>query len=184
MSKPQKNPVVLLVEDEAGSRFGMKDYLENHSFVVKESPNLHGGYYAFRDSPPDAAVIDYRLPDGNALDALPKLRQIDPNVPIIVLTGHGSIDLAVDAMRQGADYFLTKPIDLEKLAKTIDEAIQDRRNHHRRATDSKPEIGAPDPFLGFSPSIQRLRVHTARLKEFSRTGCIAMVRARDVRLSN
>src|SRR4051812_34083500 len=89
---------ILLVDDEPGSRFGIRDFLESRSFAVDESASLQSGLQAFAAAPPDAAVIDYRLPDGNALEALPKLRAIDPTVPIIVLTGYGSIELAVTAM--------------------------------------------------------------------------------------
>jgi DNA-binding NtrC family response regulator len=162
----KKDPIVLLVEDEAGTRFGMKNYLESKDFIVRESANLHGGYFAFRDVRPDAAVIDYKLPDGNAVDALPVLRRIDPTVPIIVLTGHASIDLAVHAMKQGADYFITKPVNLPELAKVIEKAIEQKRNQNRRITDqsaafSMPRV--PDPFLGISPVIQRLKNQASRL---------------------
>jgi DNA-binding NtrC family response regulator len=109
-------------------------------------------------------VIDYRLPDGTALDALPKLKAIDPSVPIIVLTGHGSVELAVEAMKQGADYFLTKPLDLDRLAAVIEQAIVARQNRTRRATDARSELAPlPDPFLGISPAIEQLRTQATRL---------------------
>jgi ActR/RegA family two-component response regulator len=67
------------------------------------------GEELWREARPDAAILDYQLPDGNALNVLPRLKAIHPANPIIVLTGHGSIELAVEAIKLGAEQFLTKP---------------------------------------------------------------------------
>jgi DNA-binding NtrC family response regulator len=56
------------------------------------------------------------LPDGTALDLLPRLKEIDSDIPLLVLTAHGSIDLAVRAIKEGAEQFLTKPLELPALA--------------------------------------------------------------------
>jgi DNA-binding NtrC family response regulator len=162
----KRDPIVLLVEDDAAVRFGIKSYLESKNFIVRESANLHGGYFAYRDARPDAAVIDYKLPDGNALDALPVLRRIDPTVPIVLLTGHATVDLAVHAMKQGADYVLTKPVKLPDLTQVIEKVIEQRRSQNRRITDQAAGVTLPrlpDPFLGVSPVIQRLNTHAVRL---------------------
>ncbi len=56
--------------------------------------------------------MDYSLPDGNALELLPRLKEADPSVPVLILTAHGSVDLAVRAIKEGAEQFLTKPVQL------------------------------------------------------------------------
>ncbi len=147
---------VLVIDDEAGARFGIRDFLEARSFTVEECSTLDGGLAVLRAQRVDATVLDHRLPDANAVEALPKLRQIDPHVPVIVLTGFGSIELAVQAIKSGADQFLTKPFDLPTLLGTIQNAIRERRSRVRRVTD-RPATETPyDPFVGISPAIQTL----------------------------
>ena len=92
---------VLLVDDSEGARFGIKDFLEAKGLFVAEADSCQSAEEAFRATRPDVAILDYSLPDGNALQLLPKLKEIDASVPLVVLTAHGSIDLAVSAMREG-----------------------------------------------------------------------------------
>jgi DNA-binding NtrC family response regulator len=154
---------VLVVDDEPAARFGIRDFLEARSFVVEECATLDRGLALLRQQRLDAAVIDYRLPDGNALEALPRLRQIDPSVPVIVLTGFGSIDLAVQAIKSGADQFLTKPLDLGVLLRAIQSTIRERRSRARRVTDRSETDEVYDPFLGISPAIQALHEQAQRV---------------------
>src|SRR6185436_16085394 len=103
---------ILLVDDEPGVRFGIRGFLESHDYQVEEAETVAEAEDAFRASPPDAAILDYSLPDGNALDLLPRLKAIDAGIPLVILTAHGSVDLAVRAIKEGADHFLTKPVEL------------------------------------------------------------------------
>jgi DNA-binding NtrC family response regulator len=170
MSAPTQDRIrVLVVDDEAGARFGIRDFLEARSYVVEECSTLDRGLAVLREQRVDAAVLDHRLPDGNAVEALPKLRQIDPQVPVIVLTGFGSIDLAVQAIKSGADQFLTKPFDLPTLLGTIQNAIRERRSRVRRATDRPSPDAQYDPFVGISPAIQVLQEQAQRVAAASGT---------------
>ena len=73
------------------------------------------------------------LPDGNALDLLPRLKEIDPSVPVIVLTGHGTIDLAVRAIKEGAEQFLTKPVELPALLVVLERLLENQRGSGGRS---------------------------------------------------
>ena len=170
MSVQSAGPMrVLVVDDEAGARFGIRDFLESRSYVVEECSTLDRGLAVLREQHVDAAVLDHRLPDGNAVEALPKLRQIDPHVPVIVLTGFGSIDLAVQAIKSGADQFLTKPFDLPTLLGTIQSTIRERRSRARRSTDRALADTPHDPFVGISPAIQALQEQAQRVAPASGT---------------
>src|SRR5215475_12898247 len=118
---------VLIVDDEPGVRFGIREFLETHGYKVDDTNCCRGAEDLFRANRPDAAVIDYLLPDGTALDLLPRLKEIDPGVSLIILTGHGSIDLAVKAIKDGADQFLTKPIDLSTLLVILERSLERQR---------------------------------------------------------
>src|SRR5258708_16411628 len=82
---------ILVVEDDLVLRRGIREFLESRGFGVADAPDLKQARAQFQRERPDAVVLDYLLPDGNALDFLPELLGIDPQLPVILLTGHGSI---------------------------------------------------------------------------------------------
>lgn len=149
---------ILLVDDEEGVRFGVRDFLDSHGFEVAEAETCAGAQEAFRTHKPDCAVLDYRLPDGDALELMPRLKEIDDTVPLLVLTGHGSIDLAVRAIKEGAEQFLTKPIDLPALLIVLKRLLENRRNRQQQSLGrSKAARGLIDPLLGTSRPIIELK---------------------------
>jgi len=148
---------IMVVEDEPIVRFGIRDYLESRGFDVDEAASLEQARAVYQRTRPDAVVLDYLLPDGNALDLLKELHETDPQMPVIVLTGHGSIDLAVRAIKEGAEQFLTKPVELPALAVIIDRALENQRNRRRLAArQSSRSREEPDPFVGTSPAVREL----------------------------
>jgi DNA-binding NtrC family response regulator len=97
------------------------------------------------------------MPDGTALDLLPRLKEIDPDTPLVVLTAHGSIDLAVRAIKEGAEQFLTKPLELPALQVILQRLLQKQRNHHKQLASKTRQVRlAIDPFIGTSPAIRAL----------------------------
>jgi DNA-binding NtrC family response regulator len=148
---------VMIVDDEAAIRFGIRDFLESHGYEVREAADSAQALATFGDQRPDAVIIDYRLPDGNALELMPRLKQIDPAVPLLVLTGHGSIDLAVQAIKEGAEQFLTKPIELPALLVILKRLLDNERNRQKQLADQSREARESiDPFLGVSSAIRHL----------------------------
>ncbi len=155
---------LLIVDDEADLRFAMRTFLKVHGYEVEEAETCQAAEEVFRASRPDVAVIDFRLPDGNALDLLPRLRRMDPTVPLIVLTAHGSIELAVQAIKEGAEQFLTKPLELPALLVALERVIEHQRNRQRElAGRSRQARAVVDPFLGTSPAIRRLAEEASKI---------------------
>src|SRR5688572_31695617 len=105
---------VLVVDDESGVRFGIRDFLEQHGYEIEEAESCHDAQNLFRNSRPDIVIADYMLPDGTALDLLPRLREIDSGIPLLVLTAHGSIDLAVRAIKRSEERSVGKECDAER----------------------------------------------------------------------
>jgi DNA-binding NtrC family response regulator len=135
----------------------MREYLTQQGYGVDEADSLRTAEDVFRAARPDVAIVDYLLPDGNALSLLPRLKGIDPAVPLIILTGHGSIDLAVQAIKEGAEQFLTKPVELPALNVVIQRLVENRRAlRMQAATTSRQARQAIDPFVGDSPAIREL----------------------------
>ena len=148
---------VLVVDDEPGVRFGIRDFLEQQGYEIEEAESCEDAQNLFRTSRPDIVIADYMMPDGTALDLLPKLKEIDPDTPLLVLTAHGSIDLAVRAIKEGAEQFLTKPLELPALQVILQRLLQKQRNHHKQlASKTRRVRQAIDPFIGTSPAIRAL----------------------------
>lgn len=156
---------VLLVEDDRGIRFGIRNFLTGRDYEVEEADSLKVGEEMFRQNRPDIAILDYSLPDGNALELLPRLKASDSSIPIVILTGHGSIDLAVRAIKEGADQFLTKPVQMQALLVVIERLLENQRVRQREQarTTQQARTGAIDPFIGTSDAIRKLREQVDRV---------------------
>jgi DNA-binding NtrC family response regulator len=155
---------ILVVDDEAAIRFGIREFLVSHGYEVDEAETCQGAEEAFRASPPDVAVVDYMLPDGNALDLLPRLQAVHAEVPVAILTAHGSIDLAVRAIKEGAEQFLTKPVELPTLLVVLERLVEHQRNRQKQLAHKARETRAViDPFLGSSTAIRQLAEQARRV---------------------
>ncbi len=158
---PQK---VLIVDDEAELRIAIVEFLEQRSYEVTEAGSCKTAVYEFRRNRPDAVILDYSLPDGTALDVLRQLQTIDATVPTIILTGHGSIDLAVTAVKMGAEQFLTKPVELSALALVLERALENQRNRQKQLAGNTRQLReAIDPFAGESDAIRQLADQATRV---------------------
>jgi DNA-binding NtrC family response regulator len=147
---------VLLVDDEQGPRFGVYRFLRSHGFEVEEAEDCATARGKLRSFQPDVTILDFRLPDGTALDLLP---QACESSSVIVLTAFASIDTAVEAVKLGAEQFFTKPVELEALLVVIRRLIENRRNKRLLIADAHSGVHriAPDPFDGTSRGIHDLR---------------------------
>lgn len=149
---------ILIVDDEREIRDQLSEFLRMKNYEVVETGNGKAGQEMFASSRPDAVLLDYSLPDANALDLIPLLKQVDDSVPIIVVTGNSSIELAVQAMREGAEHFLTKPVQLSALGAVLERALENSRNRRAKmALESRASRAAFDPFLGASGAIRALK---------------------------
>jgi len=146
---------VMIVEDEPGARLGVRAYLESYGYEIDEADSCALARQKLNSDVPDVVLLDYALPDGTALDLLRQLKSDGIDVPVVVLTGHGSIELAVTAVKEGAEQFLTKPIELASLAVVVDRIMEHQQNS-RRVNASRPKAGADDMFGGRSAATHAL----------------------------
>jgi DNA-binding NtrC family response regulator len=170
MNAAARRPLVLVVDDDEVIRFAVGEFLAASGYRVARASGVVEAETSFRADRPDAVVTDHMMDDGTSLDLLPRLRRIDPAVPAVVLTAHASIDLAVQAVKEGADYFLTKPVLLPALAVVLERLMEDRRarRHQAAAAAAAPPRAAADPFLGTSDAIRRLEEQAWRVAETDR----------------
>src|ERR1700691_3259040 len=155
---------IIVGEDDDAIRRALGEFLGSLDYDVIEADDCASIKEAFHNSSPDAAILDYSLPDGTALDLLPHLRQYNPGVPLIVLTGNGSIPLAVQAIKEGADQFLTKPVEMAAIAVVLERALKNQRNLQKQLAGKAREIReSADPFLGTSAAIRQVAEQAERL---------------------
>jgi len=125
---------------------------------VEEAGDCASAKAQLRAFGPDVAILDFRLPDGTALDLIPYIRA-NSTTSIIVLTAYATIDTAVEAVKMGAEQFLTKPVELQTLAVVIERLIENQRNRRQMLAGTKRGHlrDRVDPFLGDTPAIRELR---------------------------
>ncbi|ACV67502.1 sigma-54-dependent transcriptional regulator [Desulfohalobium retbaense] len=142
--------LVLIVDDEASIRRLLHKELSSANRAVHTAENAQQAREAVGQHPYDVLVLDIRLPDGDGLDLLAEFKEVLPDAETILITGHGDIDSAVEAMKIGAYDYITKPFNLDRLEFVIDKAYQRAclqrdnrifRRHQQKLQDSHNLIG-------------------------------------------
>jgi DNA-binding NtrC family response regulator len=117
---------VLLVDDEALFVATMAKVLVRHGLEVYTAPTGDAALDLIREMDPDAVVLDVKMPGMDGLATLREIKGRHPLTPVILLTGHGTVEDGQEAFRQGAFDFQTKPANVGRLLETIEEAIRSR----------------------------------------------------------
>ena len=152
------SPTVLVVDDESLIRWSIKERLTAAGLKVKEADTASGALAAARDGV-DLVLLDYRLPDADGLSVLKRIKETDPDTVVLMLTGHGSVGVAVEAMKEGAFHYLAKPFDLDELTVLVEKGLETTRLRREvkalRASRSEPY--ALDRIIGESPAMVQLK---------------------------
>ncbi|MDN3697982.1 MULTISPECIES: quorum-sensing sigma-54 dependent transcriptional regulator LuxO [Vibrio] len=148
----QKSKYLLMVEDTASVAALYRSYLTPLGIDINIVGTGRDAINSLNHRTPDLILLDLRLPDMTGMDVLFAVKQSYPDVPVIFMTAHGSIDTAVEAMRHGSQDFLIKPCEADRLRVTVNNAI-------RKATKLKNESENPhnqnyQGFIGSSQTMQ------------------------------
>ena len=126
---PERRPArgrVLVVEDEAYVRRSLGDLLASRGFDVEPVASVAEAFASLERIPVDVVLTDLKMPDSDGLDLVRRMQSAAPGLPVVVLTGHGTIPSAVACIRAGASDYILKPADPDALEMTIDRALQAR----------------------------------------------------------
>jgi DNA-binding NtrC family response regulator len=155
---------ILIVDDQPSVRFGLRSLLETEGYRVLEAETGEQAISLITDNAPQLILLDLKLPDADGLTLLPRIKAIDDEAPIIILTAHGAIETAINALKSGAENFLTKPFDADSLLILIGRTIeQSRARRDRRLIRLAQEQVAAEHFLGESDSIKRIHTTIEKL---------------------
>ena len=152
---------ILIIDDEKNIREGLSASLEMEGYNTVLAENGKDGLELFAKGDIDLVITDLRMPQVTGEEVLEKIISGSPGIPVIVLTGHGSIDTAVEAMRKGAYDFLTKPLNLDRLTLIVKRALQGRTLtlQHRLLQEELQELQGKKVFesmIGKSSQMQKV----------------------------
>ena len=147
---------ILIIDDEAAQREAVGGYLRKRGFAVLQAANGRAGLALLQDRVIDLIITDLRMPELDGMGVLAAARELNPAIGVVMATAFGTVDGAVDAMQEGAFYYLQKPIDLDVLDQLVDRALEQR---HRISENEllREQIGKRVPFggiMGCSPAIE------------------------------
>jgi len=156
---------LLFVDDDNALREVLKRELEDFGYAVSAFPEPFAALEYLAREAVDVALVDLRLPGIDGLELLRRLRALDEALPVVMLTGHGAVREAVEAMRHGAHDFLTKPVSLEQLERVLERASQarDLLQENRRLRRLAGTDAEASDILGDSPEIASVRELITRI---------------------
>ncbi len=144
--------LILLVDDHDATRETLTELIRDLGHEVLAAANQAQAVKLVEERRFDLVLTDLKLPDGSGLEVMRRLKQINPDTPVVMITGHATIDNAVEATRMGAYEYLTKPVDLNRLRIVIANAL------YLSALERKVgRAGALDAIVGHSPRIARVK---------------------------
>ena len=162
---------ILLVEDHAESRASLAYVLEKRGEIVHQAANGRAALAVARHETLHALILDLKLPDMDGLSVLDAVLEEAPGLPAIVVTGFGTIDSAVEAMKRGASDFLTKPIQVDNLLATLDRSIE--RAGASGAVSTPPSVASAEMaklgIVGESRAMQELFDTLKRMAPYDST---------------
>lgn len=157
---------VLIIDDEEPARINTGEFLKSIGYEVLGAATLTDGKALVMQGAADVVLLDVRLPDGYGPNLLYEMSNMPNRIPVIMITGYGDIEMAVDAMKNGAHDFLTKPFEFERLEQSIKRAgstIKMRRElEHLRTTQQKVQF-----VVGKNPKVVELLSHAQRAAKLS-----------------
>jgi len=143
-------PVLLVVDDEPSILHAFGRVFKEPQVTLLTASNASDGVNMVASHRPDVVILDVQLPDQSGLEAFRQIKDIDARIPVVFITGHGTTDTAIEAIKQGAIDYLFKPLDLSKLREVIAGVFEISRRMRTRATIAcdDPEDNQSDILVG------------------------------------
>lgn len=149
-------PKILIIDDEKAIRKTMREILEYESYQVDEAENGIDGLNKLRDEHYDIVLLDIKMPKMDGMEVLEEAQKINADVPVIMISGHGTVESAVEAVKKGAFDFISKPPDLNRLLITIRNAM-DKSSLVTEAKVLKRKVTKTREIIGDSPSVKKIK---------------------------
>ncbi|HSQ54225.1 MAG TPA: sigma-54 dependent transcriptional regulator, partial [Gemmata sp.] len=151
-------PALLLIDDEPAIQHAIRRAFHAPQYDTATARTAAEGLERLASFPPDVLILDIHLPDADGLEAFERAKKIDARIPIILITGHGTTDLAIEAMKRGAFDYLLKPLRYDQLKEVVDRACASSRLMTVPAivADKGPIPDRADALLGRCEAMQAI----------------------------
>lgn len=151
-------PTLLIVDDEASIHHAFQRAFRGHEIEIISVYTCSEAIAALREHAPDAVILDLHLPDASGLETFHKLKSVDQRTPIILITGHGTTELAIEAIKLGAFEYLLKPLELAQIRELVQNAIHSSQLMRMPAVLPQEAETAKtgDQLIGQCPAMQEL----------------------------
>jgi len=152
--------LVLIIDDEPDIRELLEITLLRMGLDTITAANVKEALLSIQKYKPDLCLTDMRLPDGNGIDIVYYLQREFPEIPVAVITAHGNMETAVEALKAGAYDFVSKPVDLQKLRDLVQSSLKLSKPSK---TEKKPDVKKGSEIIGKSPAIKKLKNTISKL---------------------
>src|SRR6056297_298649 len=147
---------ILAIDDEKSILESLKEILEYEDNEVDLADNGKDGIELFKKNRYDAVFLDIKMPEMDGIEVLEELMNIAEDIPVIMISGHGSIDTAVESIKNGAFDFIEKPLDLNRLLVTLRNAM-DKKNLVKETKNLKKKVSGIYDIIGESEAIKHVK---------------------------
>ncbi|MFI3270699.1 MAG: sigma-54 dependent transcriptional regulator [Pseudomonadota bacterium] len=155
---------ILIIDDEESIRFSLRGILEDEGHEIMEAGTGEEGLRLLTADTPDVIFLDIWLPKMDGLAVLDHIHTATPSLPVIMISGHGTIETAVNAIKKGAHDFIEKPLSLEKVLLSVERALEVRDlKRENEALRSSVALKQKDALIGCTSPVLRLREQIARV---------------------
>jgi DNA-binding NtrC family response regulator len=160
---------ILIIDDEKAIRKTLSEILSYEGYKIEEASDGEEGLRKFRDKTFDVVLCDIKMPKLDGIEFLDKVRDYNPDVPVIMISGHGTIETAVEAVKKGAYDYIAKPPDLNRLLITIRNAmdktnlVAETKVLKRKASKVEEMIGESGPIHKIRETIEKVAPTEARI---------------------
>jgi two-component system, NtrC family, response regulator HydG len=149
---------ILIVDDDAAHRTMLRTLVGGWGYAITDADDGQTAIDVVQDAPVDLILMDIRMVNVSGIEALERIKTINPAIPVVLMTAYASVDMAVEALKKGAYDYLIKPLDFDKLRLTLERALEHIRlqKENRRLKEQLADGYRSPDIIGSSPAMVRL----------------------------
>jgi two-component system, NtrC family, nitrogen regulation response regulator GlnG len=156
---------LLVIDDEAGVRIAIQEVLQSNALRVITAEDSESGLRSMREEFPNIVLLDIRLGNESGIDIFHQLREVDPKALVVFITGHGTTDTAIEAMKLGAFDYLLKPLDFDQLEHVVSQGLKISRlmRNPTAVGTTEGDVESSDRLIGSGPAMQAICKQIGRI---------------------